>query len=152
MTGLEIPNSVISIGSSAFYGCTGLTKVIIGNSVTSIGDYAFYDCEKKEEVVSFIKMIFDIYSTVFSNKTYLNATLYLPEGRMKAYKAAFGWRYFVYMEEGVPAGIREVFNCDKIDVVEVARYDANGKIILTPAKGLNIIKYSNGKIKKVYVR
>jgi hypothetical protein len=36
-----IPNSVTSIGQSAFYGCSGLTGVTLGDSVTSIGDYAF---------------------------------------------------------------------------------------------------------------
>ena len=39
-----IPNSVTSIGSSAFSGCTGLTSVIIPNSVTSIGGSAFFNC------------------------------------------------------------------------------------------------------------
>ena len=39
-----IPNSVTSIGNSAFYGCTGLTSVTIPNSVTSIGNSAFGDC------------------------------------------------------------------------------------------------------------
>jgi len=39
-----IPNSVTSIGYSAFFGCTGLTSVDIPNSVTSIGDYAFGGC------------------------------------------------------------------------------------------------------------
>ena len=39
-----IPNSVTSIGGSAFSGCTGLTSVIIPSSVTSIGDYAFFGC------------------------------------------------------------------------------------------------------------
>ena len=39
-----IPNSVTSIGSSAFYGCSGLTSITIPNSVTSIGDYAFNGC------------------------------------------------------------------------------------------------------------
>ena len=37
-----IPNSVTSIGSYAFYGCSGLTSVTIPNSVTSIGQSAFY--------------------------------------------------------------------------------------------------------------
>ena len=41
---MVIPNSVTSIGSSAFEGCDGLTSVEIGNGVTSIGNYAFYDC------------------------------------------------------------------------------------------------------------
>ena len=36
-----IPNSVTSIGSSAFYDCSGLTSVTIPNSVTSIGNSAF---------------------------------------------------------------------------------------------------------------
>ena len=36
--------SVTSIGSSAFYGCNGLTSVTIPDSVTSIGSYAFEDC------------------------------------------------------------------------------------------------------------
>ncbi len=41
---LVIPNSVTSIGSSAFSGCSGLTSVTIPNSVTSIGYRAFYGC------------------------------------------------------------------------------------------------------------
>ena len=39
-----IPNSVTSIGESAFYECTGLTSVTIPNTVTSIGESAFYEC------------------------------------------------------------------------------------------------------------
>ena len=39
-----IPNSVTSIGGSAFYGCSGLTSVTIPNSVTSIGNFAFVGC------------------------------------------------------------------------------------------------------------
>ena len=39
-----IPNSVTSIGSAAFGGCTGLTSITIPNSVTSIGDRTFYGC------------------------------------------------------------------------------------------------------------
>ena len=45
-----IPNSVTSIGNSAFYGCSSLTSVTIGNSVTSIGDYAFRGCSKLTSV------------------------------------------------------------------------------------------------------
>ena len=39
-----IPNSVTSIGSSAFFGCSGLTFITIPNSVTSIGNTAFQYC------------------------------------------------------------------------------------------------------------
>ncbi len=44
LTSIVIPDSVTSIGAYAFSGCSGLTSVTIGNSVTSIGSYAFYYC------------------------------------------------------------------------------------------------------------
>jgi hypothetical protein len=40
----SIPAGVTSIGSDAFYYCTGLTSITIPASVTSIGDYAFSYC------------------------------------------------------------------------------------------------------------
>ena len=43
-TSYTIPNSVTSIGSEAFEGCTGLTSITIPNSVTSIGNFAFDGC------------------------------------------------------------------------------------------------------------
>jgi BspA type Leucine rich repeat region (6 copies) len=39
-----IPNSVTTIGSFAFAGCTSLTNVTIGNGVSSISDGAFNSC------------------------------------------------------------------------------------------------------------
>ena len=44
ITSCEFKESTISIGSSAFNGCSGLTSVTIPNSVTSIEGYAFYNC------------------------------------------------------------------------------------------------------------
>ena len=44
LTSISIPNSVTSIGNGAFYYCSGLTSISIPNSVTSIGNSAFYYC------------------------------------------------------------------------------------------------------------
>ena len=44
LTSITLPNSVISIGESAFASCYGLTYITIPNSVTNIGDLAFVYC------------------------------------------------------------------------------------------------------------
>ena len=44
LTSITIPDSVTSIGSSAFRHCSSLTSITIPNSVKSIGDNAFYYC------------------------------------------------------------------------------------------------------------
>lgn len=42
---LYIPQSVTEIGKSAFWGCISLASIIIPNSVTNIADYTFYGCK-----------------------------------------------------------------------------------------------------------
>ena len=44
LTSIVIPNGVTSIGSFTFYNCNELTGIVIPESVTSIGDFAFEDC------------------------------------------------------------------------------------------------------------
>ena len=44
LTSIEIPNSVTSIGFRAFSNCENLTSMVIPNSVTSIGDWVFSGC------------------------------------------------------------------------------------------------------------
>ena len=44
LTSVNIPHSVTSIGYGAFQGCSGLTSVTIPNSVTCIRDYTFSNC------------------------------------------------------------------------------------------------------------
>ena len=46
-----IPDSVTSIGGSAFYECTSLTSITIPQSVTSIGDGAFFLCTSLTSII-----------------------------------------------------------------------------------------------------
>ena len=63
-TSFTVPDSVTTIGQSAFYYCFSLTSVTIGNSVTTIGQSAFYYC------ISLTSMIFlghDVPTSVGTN-------------------------------------------------------------------------------------
>jgi hypothetical protein len=44
LTNVTISNGVKSIGQDSFFGCVGLTAIIIPGSVTIIGAYAFFIC------------------------------------------------------------------------------------------------------------
>ena len=60
-----IGDSVTSVDSYAFYGCSSLGNVSKGNKVTSIGEYSFYNC-KALTSLSFIAGITSIPSYAFA--------------------------------------------------------------------------------------
>ena len=142
ITNLIIPNSVTSIGEYAFYYCSGLTSVTIPNSVTSIGDNAF-DRADISTVISLIENPFTIYgktsgSRTFSQNTFNNATLYVPKGTIDKYKATYGWKDFVFIEEGTGGGDTPTTQkCEKPTI----SYE-NGKLTFTSETEGAVCQYS----------
>jgi len=70
MTAISFPANLLSIGESAFRGCTGLTSIQIPSSVTSIGSFAFLDFRGSIQVenanVSYASRDGVLYNKVFS--------------------------------------------------------------------------------------
>ncbi|MBR2341718.1 MAG: leucine-rich repeat domain-containing protein [Clostridia bacterium] len=67
-----IPESVITISDSAFYGCKWLKSVVIPESVTTIGDSAFYGCKWLKSVI-IPESVTSIGDSAFSNSRYLKS-------------------------------------------------------------------------------
>ena len=72
--------------------------------------------------------------------------LYVPMGTYDDYWLSdFG--YFENIVEFDATGIDKTTT--STDVEEVGRYSVNGQRLSAPTKGLNIVKYSDGSVKKV---
>ena len=149
LTSLTLPSSVTSIGEYAFENCSGLTSLTIPSGVTSIGNYAFADCSGLTSIYVYTKKLPELGYYVFNGCDAKNCTVYVPKGTYDAYKSSeFG--YFEKIVEFDASGIDKVTT--SADAKEVSRYSANGQRLSAPAKGLNIVKYSDGSVKKVVVQ
>ena len=147
---VTIPESVKSIGDNAFCGCTGLKSVTIPSSVTSIGWEAFSGCSGLTSVYCYLPTPLTIGSKTFTNRAH--ALLYVPYGCKTAYQDADYWKEFKYIiEMDKPSGIENIdVDTDFDNDIEV--YDLNGLRQPTMHRGVNIIKMSDGTIKKVMVK
>ena len=149
LTSLTLPSGVTSIGNYAFYGCRGLTSMTIPSGVTVIGEGAFRGCSGLTSIYVYPENLPELESGIFSGCNAQNCTVYVPKGTYDDYKASeFG--YFEKIVEFDATGIDKVTT--STDAKEVSRYSVNGQRLSAPAKGLNIVKYSDGSVKKVAVQ
>ena len=149
LTNFTIPSGVTKIGAGAFFCCYGLISLTIPSSVTAIGSMAFNACSELTSIYAYMEKLPETGSNLFLGCDEKNCTVYVPKGTGDAYFwSSFG--YFDKIVEFDAAGIDKV--ATSADVKEVSRYSANGQRLSAPAKGLNIVKYSDGSVKKVVVQ
>ena len=121
---VTIPATVTEIGASSFGNCTSLTKVICLGATPPVCD-----------------------EFAFNGVDVTKVSLVVPTGCEGAYKKADVWKDFGKIVD--PAGVEGVTVDD--NAVEVERYDINGVKLSAPQAGVNIVKMSDGSVKKVVV-
>ena len=152
LANVTLSSNITSIGSSAFSGCKSLKNLTISKDVTSIKDIRFNnDYEDLELESVYVAWQNPIEAGSFFNRIKIsNCTLYVPQGTKEAYANADVWKDFGNIIEYDATGIDKVTN--RSDVKEISRYSLNGQRVTSPTKGVNIVVYSDGSIKKVAVQ
>jgi hypothetical protein len=92
LTTVSLPSTLTTIESRAFQQCEALTTILIPAGVTTIDEQAFNKCTSLVEVTVANPNPVAITEEVFSNRK--NATLYVPDGCVDAYKTADYWKEF----------------------------------------------------------
>jgi len=156
VSSIIVPNTVTTIGEDAFKRCNSLKTLTLGAGVTSVGEDALQNNENLTDVTIFAtnppmvdKRLFPVEKN-HPEKTPWNAKLHVPAGCKAAYAAADGWKDFLQcggIFEDAATSISSAKNV--IGSVE-QRYTLDGRRT-NGAKGINIIRMSNGNTKKVLV-
>ena len=149
LTNFTIPSGVTKIGAGAFFCCYGLISLTIPSSVTAIGSQAFNACSELTSIYAYMEKLPETGSNLFLGCDEKKCTVYVPKGTGDAYFRSAEFGYFYNIVEFDATGIDKV--AISTNAKEVSRYSANGQRLSAPAKGLNIVKYSEGSVKKVVV-
>ena len=149
LTSLTLPAGITSIDKYAFSGCSRLTSLTLPAGITSIGEFAFSYCSGLTSIYVYAEKVPRIGRYAFEGCASRKCTLYVPKGTYDNYRLSeFG--YFENIVEFDATGIDKTTT--STDVEEVSRYSLNGQRLAVPVKGLNIVKYSDGTVRKVVVK
>ena len=126
-----------------------ITSVVIPSTITELGEYAFQNCRDLTSVYVSWPVPLSA-SSAFSGADISKSTLYVPQGTEQDYWLSPVWGDFGKIVEFDATGIDKVTTSN--DAKELSRYSVNGQRLSAPSKGLNIVKYSDGSVKKVVVQ
>lgn len=94
---LSIPATIKTIQTGAFKDCSQLKEITLPAGLTQLSAETFAGCGAVTEVNVSATLPLAIEESVFSQSTYDNATLTVPDGFEAAYAAAAGWKNFAHV-------------------------------------------------------
>ena len=147
LTSVSMPENLYQIDSQTFMGCTSLKSITIPESVCQIGSQAFADVDFESVISLATYPPYIENENAFSNVTYANAYLYVPEEATDNYKADVVWSKF--SKQGINSGI-EAIETDAIDA-DAEYYNLQGVKIVNPTSGI-YIRRQGTKIDKVIIK
>ena len=145
----KVPASVDTIGASSFQDQSDLIYLTLPEGLKKIKEAAFSNSDKIKYVYAYMREPEPLER--FSFVKVPGAVLYVPQGCTKNYLCYSSWRIFDIQEFDVTGtDVKSAVVGD--DAKEVARYTVNGQRIKSPTRGINIVKYDDGTVKRVVVK
>ena len=150
LTSLTLSANLTSISLGGFKGCFALKNLTIPSGLTSLSNLHITDISTTIESVYVSSSVPATAGSFFDGVDLSNCTLYVPKGMIWNYKLADVWKNFGKIIEYDTTGIDKVTT--RSDVKEISRFSLDGQRLTAPTKGMNIVVYSDGSIKKVAVQ
>ena len=150
LTSVTFPSVLTEIGSLAFSGCSGLISLAFPSSLTTIGQGAFFNASNIKTIYSYASFPPKLGVDVFNDKVQQTSILYVPKDSYQDYWFSDTWGNFENVKTFDASAVEPVFTAD--DASETSRYTVGGQRQDNPVKGLNIIKMSDGSVKKIMVQ
>ncbi len=127
LTSIELPNSVTSIEKYAFRGCNNLANIVLPNSISSIGGYAFRACNNLV-IRCYAEDVPEAEATAFQSCD--NLVIQVPEQSLELYQSAAPWN-----EHEIVAGFYYTINANvnnpNYGIVEgTGNYDIGAEVTL----------------------
>lgn len=92
-------------------------------------------------------------SDVKKNNLIYGAKLYVPNGCKAIYRSTAGWNKFRYIEEFDPETLGvNAMKGDSGEAAGTAFYTLDGKRLQQKQHGVNIVRMSDGTVRKVFVK
>ena len=151
LTSLTLPSGLEEIGFQAFLGCSGLTSLTLPSELKEIGNNAFCNCKSISSIYAYMPTPSAISAhDAFTSEVKRHAILYVPVDYYQYYWLSEEWSAFANIKTFDPTPVESVVTTDKVS--EVAWYSVGGQRQCSSVKGLNIVKMSDGTVRKVVVK